>query len=154
MAGGPPIRRAGPVLFVNPRSGDGKSAHAGVAEQARAKGIETVILAPGQDLAALARDAAAAGADALGMAGGGGPQPAVAVRYPAGVAAGPDLLPPSGRLALSASPPPGLPARVMAHFPGTVVASEALQPAPACTSISWSPSGHRWLCPGAGNAPS
>jgi diacylglycerol kinase family enzyme len=65
-----PPRR--PVLFINPRSGDGKAARAGLAEQAREKGIEAVILAPGQDLAALAGDAAAAGADALGMAGGDG----------------------------------------------------------------------------------
>jgi diacylglycerol kinase family enzyme len=65
-----PPRR--PVLFVNPRSGDGKAAHAGVAERARAKRIEAVILAPGQDLAALAREAVTAGADALGMAGGDG----------------------------------------------------------------------------------
>jgi diacylglycerol kinase family enzyme len=54
MAGGPLIRRQ-PVLFINPRSGDGKTARAGVAERARAKGIEAVILAPGQNLAALAR---------------------------------------------------------------------------------------------------
>jgi diacylglycerol kinase family enzyme len=65
-----PPRR--PVLFVNPRSGDGKAARAGVAEQARAKGIEAVVLEAGQDLAALAGEAAAAGADALGMAGGDG----------------------------------------------------------------------------------
>src|SRR5271166_6220323 len=65
----PPHR---PVLFVNPRSGDGKAARAGVAERARGKGIEAVVLAPGQDLAALAGEAAAAGADALGMAGGDG----------------------------------------------------------------------------------
>ncbi len=65
-----PPRR--PVLFINPRSGDGKAARAGVAEQARAKGIQAVILAPGQDLAALAREAVTAGADALGMAGGDG----------------------------------------------------------------------------------
>ncbi len=65
-----PPRRA--VLFVNPRSGDGKAARAGIAELARAKGIETVILAPGQDLAALAREAVTAAADALGMAGGDG----------------------------------------------------------------------------------
>jgi diacylglycerol kinase family enzyme len=62
-----PARR--PVLFVNPRSGDGK---AGLAERAREKGIEAVILAPGQDLDGLAREAVAAGADALGMAGGDG----------------------------------------------------------------------------------
>ena len=65
-----PPRR--PVLFVNPRSGDGTAERAGLADRAREKGIETVILAPGQDLAALAREAAAAGADALGMAGGDG----------------------------------------------------------------------------------
>jgi diacylglycerol kinase family enzyme len=65
-----PPRR--PVLFVNPRSGGGKAARGGVAGQARANGIEVVILAPGQDLAALAREAVAAGADAVGMAGGDG----------------------------------------------------------------------------------
>jgi len=65
-----PPRR--PVLFVNPRSGDGKAARARVAERAREQGIETVILAPGQDLAGLAGEAAAAGADVLGMAGGDG----------------------------------------------------------------------------------
>ena len=60
------------MLFINPRSGDGKAARAGLAERAREKGIETVILAPGQDLAVLAREAVAGGADALGMAGGDG----------------------------------------------------------------------------------
>jgi diacylglycerol kinase family enzyme len=68
-AADPPRR---PVLFVNPRSGDGKAARAGLAERARDTGIEAVILAAGQDLAALAGEAAAAGADALGMAGGDG----------------------------------------------------------------------------------
>ena len=65
-----PPRR--PVLFINPRSGGGKAARAGLAEQARERGVEAVILGPGQDLAALARGAAAGGADALGMAGGDG----------------------------------------------------------------------------------
>ncbi len=54
-----PPRR--PVLFINPRSGDGKAARAGLAERARAKGIEAVVLVPGQDLAALAREAVAGG---------------------------------------------------------------------------------------------
>jgi hypothetical protein len=49
------------VLFVNPGSGGGKAAHARVAERAREKEIETVILAPGQDLDALAREAVAVG---------------------------------------------------------------------------------------------
>ena len=65
-----PPRR--PVLFINPRSGGGKAARAGLAERAREKAIETVALAPGQDLAALAGEAAAVGADVLGMAGGDG----------------------------------------------------------------------------------
>ncbi len=65
-----PPRR--PVLFVNPRSGSGKAARAGVAERARANGIEVVILTHGQDLAALARAAVTGGADAVGMAGGDG----------------------------------------------------------------------------------
>ena len=65
----PPQR---PVLFINPRSGGGKATHAGLAERARDAGIESVILEPGLDLAALAAAAAAAGADMLGMAGGDG----------------------------------------------------------------------------------
>ncbi len=65
-----PPRR--PVLFVNPRSGGGAAARASIAERARDRGIEIAILAPGQDLAALAEAAVAAGADALGMAGGDG----------------------------------------------------------------------------------
>jgi diacylglycerol kinase family enzyme len=65
-----PPRR--PVLFINPRSGGGKAARARLAERAREAGIEAVTLVPGQDLAALAGDAVAAGADVLGMAGGDG----------------------------------------------------------------------------------
>jgi diacylglycerol kinase family enzyme len=65
----PPQR---PVLFVNPRSGGGKAARAAVAERARERGIQTVVFGPGQNLQALARDAVAEGADALGVAGGDG----------------------------------------------------------------------------------
>jgi diacylglycerol kinase family enzyme len=65
-----PPKRA--VLFVNPRSGGGKASHAQLAERARERGIEVVVLAPDQDLATLVRDAVAEGADALGMAGGDG----------------------------------------------------------------------------------
>jgi diacylglycerol kinase family enzyme len=61
-----------PVLFVNPRSGGGAAARSGVVERAREQGIETVVLAPGQSLSALAQAAVASGADALGMAGGDG----------------------------------------------------------------------------------
>jgi diacylglycerol kinase family enzyme len=59
-------------LFVNPRSGDGAAARAGVARRARDRGITVVVLEPGQDLAAEVDEAVAAGADALGMAGGDG----------------------------------------------------------------------------------
>ncbi len=61
-----------PVLIVNPRSGDGAAARAGLADEARRRGIDVVELAPGDDLAALARRAARNGADVLGMAGGDG----------------------------------------------------------------------------------
>ncbi|MGY1603535.1 diacylglycerol/lipid kinase family protein [Geodermatophilus sp. SYSU D00815] len=71
-----PPRR--PVLFVNPRSGDGRAARVGLLDAARARGIETVELRPGEDLAALARTAVAQGADALAMAGGDGSQAVVA----------------------------------------------------------------------------
>jgi diacylglycerol kinase family enzyme len=65
-----PPRR--PVLFVNPRSGAGKAARDRLAERARARGVETVILDPGQRLVSLVGRAVADGADALGMAGGDG----------------------------------------------------------------------------------
>ena len=65
-----PPRR--PVLFVNPRSGGGAAARARIAERARERGVEVAILAPEQNLAGLAREAVASGADALGMAGGDG----------------------------------------------------------------------------------
>ena len=35
-----------PVLFVNPRSGGGKAARAGLAERARERGIEVIVLRP------------------------------------------------------------------------------------------------------------
>ncbi len=69
---------AHPVLFVNPRSGGGKAAKAGLVEEARARGIEAVEMAPGDDLEQLARAAVQRGADALAMAGGDGSQAVVA----------------------------------------------------------------------------
>jgi diacylglycerol kinase family enzyme len=66
----PPAQR--PVLFINPRSGDGKAARAALAEHARALGIEATVLAPEHDLTELAAEAVAHGADLLGMAGGDG----------------------------------------------------------------------------------
>jgi diacylglycerol kinase family enzyme len=61
-----------PVLFVNPKSGGGKAERAGLAERARERGIDVVVLRPGDDVAALVRDAVEDGADALGVAGGDG----------------------------------------------------------------------------------
>jgi diacylglycerol kinase family enzyme len=65
-----PPRR--PVLFVNPRSGDGAASRAGVAERARDRGINVVILDSGQSLVERVEEAVRQGADALGMAGGDG----------------------------------------------------------------------------------
>ncbi|MEU0466854.1 MULTISPECIES: diacylglycerol kinase family protein [unclassified Amycolatopsis] len=75
-------KRVGParhgVLILNPRSGGGKAARFGLAERARALGVEPVELRPGDDLRALAEQAADGGADVLGMAGGDGSQALVA----------------------------------------------------------------------------
>ena len=65
-----PPRR--PVLFLNPRSGGGKATRAGLAERARERGIDAIVLRPDDDLATLVGDAVARGADALGAAGGDG----------------------------------------------------------------------------------
>jgi diacylglycerol kinase family enzyme len=67
-----------PVLFVNPRSGDGAAVRAGLVEAARERGLETVVLEPGDDLEELVREAVGRGADALAMAGGDGSQALVA----------------------------------------------------------------------------
>ncbi len=67
-----------PVLFVNPRSGDGRAEREGLAAAARERGIETRVLEPGEDLVELVRAAVADGAGALAMAGGDGSQALVA----------------------------------------------------------------------------
>ena len=69
---------ARPVLLMNPKSGDGKVERFGLVEEARRRGIEPVVLAPGDDLLTLAEQAVAGGADVLGMAGGDGSQALVA----------------------------------------------------------------------------
>ena len=68
-AADPPQR---PVLFVNPKSGGRKAERAGLAERARERGIEAVVMQPDQTLARMADEAVARGADALGVAGGDG----------------------------------------------------------------------------------
>src|SRR5579863_9430417 len=51
----PGSRPRKPVLFFNPRSGGGKSARYHLADEARARGIEPLELAPGADLVTLVR---------------------------------------------------------------------------------------------------
>jgi diacylglycerol kinase family enzyme len=71
-------RPSHPVLLCNPWSGGGKVETFGLVELATSLGVETVMLDHGLDLAQLARDAIARGADCLGMAGGDGSQALVA----------------------------------------------------------------------------
>jgi diacylglycerol kinase family enzyme len=84
MAVGPAAR---PVLLMNPKSGGGKVERFGLVEEARRRGIDPVVLGPGDDLRQLAEQAVADGADVLGMAGGDGSQALVA-----GVAAREDVV--------------------------------------------------------------
>ncbi len=67
-----------PVLIMNPMSGGGKAERFHLADECRRRGIEPVLLTPGDDLRQLAEDAVAGGADAIGMAGGDGSQALVA----------------------------------------------------------------------------
>lgn len=67
-----------PVLLMNPKSGGGKAERFRLAELCRERGIEPIVLGPGDDLLALAEDAVARGADLVGMAGGDGSQALVA----------------------------------------------------------------------------
>ena len=67
-----------PVLLLNPRSGGGKARRHDLVGRCRARGIEPVLLEPGQDLSSLAEDVIRAGADVIGMAGGDGSQAVVA----------------------------------------------------------------------------
>src|SRR3984957_20434545 len=71
-------RPTAPVLLCNPWSGGGKVEKFGLVELATSLGVETVMLDHGLDLAELARDAIARGADCLGMAGGDGSEALVA----------------------------------------------------------------------------
>lgn len=81
----PPVH---PFVIMNPRSGGGKVTRFGLDEKASGLGAQVALL-DGQrhvDVAALAREAVAAGADLLGVAGGDGTQALVA-----GIAAEHDL---------------------------------------------------------------
>ena len=71
-----PAARRG-VLIINPRSGNGKAARAGLEEACRERGIEPLLLEHGTDLRQLAGDGLDRG-DVIGMAGGDGSQALVA----------------------------------------------------------------------------
>ena len=66
------------VLIMNPKSGGGKAERFQLAGECRQRGVEPVLLQPGDDLLQLAEDAVARGADMIGMAGGDGSQALVA----------------------------------------------------------------------------
>ncbi|MGZ6690028.1 MAG: diacylglycerol/lipid kinase family protein [Solirubrobacteraceae bacterium] len=68
-------RRA--ILLMNPKSGGGKVEKFDLVGEARRRRIEPVLLEPGDDLRALAHDAARS-AEVIGMAGGDGSQALVA----------------------------------------------------------------------------
>ena len=71
----PAARPRRPFLIMNPRSGGGKVTKFGLKDKAQALGAEVALLeGPGMvDVAALARQAVADGADLLGVAGGRDP---------------------------------------------------------------------------------
>ncbi|MEU7118434.1 diacylglycerol/lipid kinase family protein [Streptomyces zaomyceticus] len=73
-------RPRSPYLIMNPKSGGGKVGRFGLVERARALGARVTLLDPDApaDVAELAREAVAEGADLLGVAGGDGTQALVA----------------------------------------------------------------------------
>jgi diacylglycerol kinase family enzyme len=74
-----PVPRAEhPVLIMNLKSGGGKAEKFRLADECEKRGIEPIVLQPGDDLLQLAEDAIARGADVIGMAGGDGSQALVA----------------------------------------------------------------------------
>lgn len=74
----PAARPVRPVLIMNLKSGGGKAARFGLAQECAERGIESIVLRPGDDLRQLAEGAITRGADAIGMAGGDGSQALVA----------------------------------------------------------------------------
>ncbi len=67
-----------PVLIMNLKSGGGKAEQFDLVGECERRGIEPVVLQPGDDLLELARSAVERGADVIGMAGGDGSQALVA----------------------------------------------------------------------------
>ncbi len=81
-AGAVPGRTSGrpprAVLLINPKSGGGKAERFDLPGQARARGVESIVLERGDDLLELAERAVRDGAEVIGMAGGDGSQALVA----------------------------------------------------------------------------
>ncbi len=74
-----PVGAAGSaVLIINLKSGGGKAERFDLVAHAQRRGIEPVVLQPGDDLLELAESAIARGAQVIGMAGGDGSQALVA----------------------------------------------------------------------------
>jgi len=72
------LAKARPVLIINPKSGGGKATRFRLVDECEARGIESIVLQPGDDLVRLAENAIAGGASVIGMAGGDGSQALVA----------------------------------------------------------------------------
>jgi diacylglycerol kinase family enzyme len=66
------------ALIINLRSGGGKAERFALEAEARQRGIEPIVLRPGNDLLELAEQAIDNGAEVIGMAGGDGSQALVA----------------------------------------------------------------------------
>ena len=66
------------MLIINPNSGNGKAERFNLPEEARKRGVEPLLLKPGDNLCELANRAVTQGADVIGMAGGDGSQALVA----------------------------------------------------------------------------
>ncbi len=66
------------ALIINLKSGGGKAERFDLAGEARRRGIEPIVLEPGDDLLELAESAITRGAEVIGMAGGDGSQALVA----------------------------------------------------------------------------
>ena len=62
------------VLFMNLKSGGGKAETFHLVDECRRRGIDPVVLQPGEDWLQRVRDIARSGVDVLGMAGGDGSQ--------------------------------------------------------------------------------
>ena len=66
------------ALIINLKSGGGKAERFDLAAEARRRGVEPIVLRPGDDLRELAESAITRGAQVIGMAGGDGSQALVA----------------------------------------------------------------------------